>query len=57
MPKFEIEIQKGDTKCDKCPFSYKLEGGGLSCKVPDSIDIDCAEFDLSTLKIKTITKH
>lgn len=57
MPKFEIEIQKGDTKCNKCPFSYKLEGGGLSCKIPDSIDIDCAEFDLSTLKIKTITKH
>lgn len=57
IPKFEIEIQKGNTRCDKCPFSFEVEGGGLSCKIPYSIDIDCEEFDLNTLKIKTITKH
>lgn len=55
MAKFEIEIQEGETSCDKCPFSYKLEGGGTSCKIPYSINIDCGKFDLST--IKTITKQ
>lgn len=53
MAKFEIKVQRGNTRCDKCPFSRELEDGGLRCCIPHSIEIDCEEFDLSTLKIKT----
>ena len=43
--KFIIEVEKGETRCSKCPF------GDCPVSFPNS-PINCKEYDLATMKIK-----
>ena len=45
----------GKTNCADCPFSYEssLYSDGYGCNIAaaNSIDINCGEYDLSTMKV------
>ena len=45
--KFIIEVEEGNTECDKCPF------GDCPVSFPNS-PINCKEFNLVTMKIKEL---
>lgn len=50
--KFVINIARGVTHCDRCPFVYYGENGILKCggvAMQDMLGIDCTKYDLSTM--------
>lgn len=53
--RFILEIERGKTNCNNCPFGIKncLHNDGYACNVAaaDAIDIDCGEYDLNTIVI------
>lgn len=55
MAKFILKIEMGKTNCADCPFSYEssLYSDGYGCNIAaaNSIDINCGEYDLSTMKV------
>lgn len=55
MSKFILNIEKGKTNCANCPFSYEscLHRDGYGCNIAAAnvIDIDCSEYDFSTMKV------
>lgn len=58
MDRFILEIERGKTNCNNCPFGIKicLQQDEYVCNVAaaDAIDIDCGEYDLNTMKITEI---
>lgn len=48
----QFNIEKGETKCCECPFSYQEYGGGPwecgKCYIFD--DLSCKEYDFKTFK-------
>lgn len=51
MSRFILEIEKGKTNCVDCPFGSYLYSGEYVCIIPCTIDIDCGEYDLSTMMV------
>lgn len=53
--RFILEIERGKTNCNNCPFGIKncLQHDGYVCNVAaaDAINIDCSEYDLNTMMI------
>lgn len=49
--KFLIEVEEGETLCDKCPF-FKFE-----CRTDILSNIDCNEVDFATMKIKELEEN
>lgn len=55
--RFILEIERGKTNCNNCPFGIKnkncLQHDGYVCNVTaaDTINIDCSEYDLNTMMI------
>lgn len=44
--KFIIEVEEEKTGCSECPFDY------MKCVRESLDDLDCCEYDLTTMKIK-----
>ena len=55
MDRFILEIEKGKTNCADCPFSTEnsLYRDGYACNIAATnvINIDCSEYDFSTMKV------
>lgn len=51
MDRFILKIEKGKTDCADCPFGSFLYGEEYVCSIPCTIDIDCGEYDLSTMMV------
>lgn len=58
MANFFIEVNEGDTECEKCPFYSKdLKCSKLVCENDMIYDFDylnCIDYDLSTLKYEKV---
>ena len=46
--KFLIEVEEGNTRCDKCPFDY------MKCARESLDELDCNSINLATMKIKEL---
>ena len=51
MSRFILKIEKGKTNCADCPFGSYLYSKEYVCSIPCTIDIDCGEYDLSTMMV------
>lgn len=51
MGTFILKIEKGKTNCADCPFGSYLYSKEYACNIPSTIDIDCTEYDLSTMTV------
>ena len=51
MDRFILKIKKGKTNCADCPFGSYLYSEEYACSIPSTIDIDCGEYDLSTMMV------
>ena len=55
MDRFILKIEKGKTNCADCPFGTEnsLYSDGYACNIAaaNAIDIDCGEYDLSTMMV------
>lgn len=47
IEKFVIEVERGETKCEECPFADH-------CGFPLFNSLDCDKYNLVTLKIKKL---
>lgn len=56
MANFIIEVNEGDTECEKCPFYSKdLKCSKLVCENDMIYDfLNCIDYDLSTLKYEKL---
>lgn len=46
-----ISVRKGRTQCDWCPFAGVFKQPLCADYIKTILGIDCAEYDLSTLKV------
>lgn len=54
--KFTIDIARGMTNCNYCPFAY-FEDNSVKCAgfaLQDLLGIDCTKYDLSTMEGKEV---
>jgi hypothetical protein len=51
MDRFILKVEKGKTDCADCPFGSYLYSKEYVCSIPSTIDIDCGEYDLSTMMV------
>lgn len=51
MAKFILEVEKGSTQCEHCPFA---DSEICSAAIWADEGFDCQKYDLSTIEIKKI---
>ena len=54
MEKFIIEVEKGETECAKCPYSYSDGEGYICVGCAFTNFISCSQFDFNTIKVNKV---
>jgi hypothetical protein len=51
MARIILEVEKGTTKCNYCPFGVADCYGHYSCIMGVAEEFPCEEYDLTTMKL------
>lgn len=51
---FILEMERGNTECKKCPFSFYDSGDYVCCNEDFTDKLKCWENDLSTIQVREL---